>query len=140
VAFAGLTILLRKQKDGVPADSVLLGNILTAVVFLPWMLRSSPGKGSWVGLVLLGVVQLGLSYVLFTRGIRRVKALEASLIGTVEPVLNPIWVALAIGERPQFWALVGGSLVIAVATIRGVVTARSTIPCCTCNTELYKPR
>jgi len=125
VSFAGLTVLLRKQKDGSPADSVLLGNLFTALVFLPFAVRSAPGQGSWLGLVLLGVFQLGLSYVLFTKGIRHVRALEASLLSMIEPVLNPIWVALALGERPQFWAIVGGILVIAAATIRGVLTARA---------------
>jgi drug/metabolite transporter (DMT)-like permease len=124
VCFAGLAMLLRKQKDGAPADSVLLGNILTALLFLPFCLRSAPGQGSWVGLVLLGVFQLGISYVLFAKGIRHVRALEASLISTIEPVLNPIWVALAIGECPQFWAISGGVLVVSAATARGVLTAQ----------------
>jgi len=125
LSFAGLAVLLRKQKDGSPADSVLLGNLLTAAVFAPFAFQSVPGRGSWVGLVLLGVFQLGLSYVLFTKGIRHVRALEASLISTIEPVLNPIWVALLLGERPQFWAMVGGTLVLGAATTRGVLTARA---------------
>ena len=123
-SFAGLTVLLRKQKDKAPADSIILGNVLTALIFLPFALRSPPGKGSWLGLGLLGVFQLGLSYVLFAKGIRSVRALEASLISTIEPVLNPIWVALALGERPQFWAIVGGILVLTAAILRGFLTAR----------------
>ncbi len=125
VSFAGLATLLRKQKDASPADSVLLGNILTALVFLPFCGRAWPNAGSWAGLALLGVFQLGLSYVLFAKGIRRVRALEASLISTIEPVLNPVWVLLFIGERPQFWAVVGGVVVLTSATIRGVLTARA---------------
>jgi drug/metabolite transporter (DMT)-like permease len=124
LSFAGLALLLRKQKDAAPADSVLLGNLLTALLFLPFMLRSAPGRGSWLALGLLGVFQLGVSYALFTQGIRHVRALEASLLSTIEPVLNPIWVALALGERPQFWAIVGGLLVLTSATIRGVLTAQ----------------
>ena len=75
--------------------------------------------------MLLGVFQLGLSYVLFTKGIRHVRAIEASLISTIEPVLNPVWVALLLGERPQFWAIVGGILVLGAAATRGVLTARA---------------
>jgi drug/metabolite transporter (DMT)-like permease len=126
VSFAALMLFLRKQKDEAPANSILLGNALTALVCLPFTLGSLPGKGSWLALCLLGVFQLGLSYVLFTKGIRHVRALEASLISTIEPVLNPVWVALALGERPQFWAIVGGILVIVAATLRGVFTARAT--------------
>jgi len=53
-----------------------------------------------------------------------VRALEASLISTIEPVLNPIWVALALGERPQLWAIIGGILVLTAAMLRGFLTAR----------------
>jgi drug/metabolite transporter (DMT)-like permease len=128
LSFAGLAILLRHQKEGAPADSVILGNVLTAVLFLPFALQSSPGRGSWVGLLLLGIVQLGISYVLFAYGIRHVRALEASLISTIEPILNPVWVLLALGEKPGKWALAGGALVLAAATIRGVLTARGPNP------------
>jgi drug/metabolite transporter (DMT)-like permease len=128
ISFAGLAVLLRKQKDGAPADSVILGNVLTAVIFLPFATTAAPSGGGWLGLILLGVFQLGVSYVLFTHGIRRVRALEASLIGTIEPVLNPIWVLLLLGERPQFWALLGGLVVLSVATVRGVLTARAGEP------------
>lgn len=125
VSFAGLALLLRAQKDGSPADSVLLGNLLTAALFLPFTWHTAPGSGSWLPLVLLGVFQLGLSYVLFARGIRHVRALEATLISMVEPILNPIWVLLVLGERPQFWAIVGGALVLTAAAARGVLTARA---------------
>lgn len=70
------------------------------------------------------LVGAAMLWSVFTKGIRQVRALEASLISTIEPVLNPIWVALLLGERPQFWALVGGTLVLGAATTRGVLTAR----------------
>lgn len=123
LSFAGLAMLLRKPKDAWPVDSVLLGNVLTALVFLPFCGGPWPGLRGWGALVLLGVFQLGLSYVLFARGIRHVRALEASLISTIEPVLNPLWVLLFIGERPQFWAIVGGIVVLTSATVRSVLTA-----------------
>ena len=124
LAYAGLTLLLRQQKDASPVDSVLLGNLLTALVCLPFAFVSQPGAGSWLGLVLMGVFQLGIPYVLYSIAIKKVRALEASLIGTLEPVLNPLWVLLVVGEKPQPWALLGGLLVVATATIRGVLTAR----------------
>ncbi|MEK7675003.1 MAG: DMT family transporter [Verrucomicrobiota bacterium] len=123
LAFAGLILLLRQQKDGSPVESVLLGNLLTALVCLPFALNSSPAAGSWVGLVLLGVFQLGLSYVLYATAIKQVRALEAVLISTIEPVLNPLWVLVFLGEKPQAWALAGGVLVLTAATVRRVSTA-----------------
>lgn len=123
LAFAGLILLLRQQKDGSPVESVLLGNLLTALICLPFAVRSSPAAGSWVALLLLGVFQLGLSYVLYATAIKQVRALEAILIGTIEPVLNPLWVLVFLGEKPQAWALAGGALVLTAATVRGVSTA-----------------
>lgn len=121
VAFAVMVILLRKQRAGSPVASVLLGNILTAVITSPFMFESSPSIQSWKVLALLGTVQLGLSYVLYTIAIRRVTALEATLIPLLEPVLNPLWVMLAIGERPGPWATLGGALVLGAVIVRAAL-------------------
>jgi len=125
LAFALLILLLRSQKDASPIESVLLGNALTALIGLPFAFSSWPSARSWLGLVWLGVFQLGLAYVLYTKGIKHVRALESTLISTVEPVLNPIWVMLFLGEMPGRWSWIGGGLVILAATVRGVLTARS---------------
>jgi len=69
-------------------------------------------------------VQQGLSYGLYSYAIRHVTALESALILTIEPILNPIWVALAIGEYPDAGALAGGALVVAAVTARAVASAR----------------
>ena len=62
----------------------------------------------------LGIVQIGFAYLLFTLAMARgVRSLDAGIIGYVEPVLNPVWVFLFIGERPSGWALVGGAIIIA---------------------------
>ena len=77
----------------------------------------------WLVLV-LGVLQLGLSYALYAEAIKHVTALEAMLIPLIEPVLNPIWVMLALGERPGPWAIVGGALVLGAVLVRGIVMVR----------------
>jgi drug/metabolite transporter (DMT)-like permease len=74
----------------------------------------------WLVLV-LGVLQLGLSYALYAEAIKHVTALEAMLIPLIEPVLNPVWVMLALGERPGPWAIAGGALVIGAVLVRGIV-------------------
>jgi drug/metabolite transporter (DMT)-like permease len=127
VCWAGLVVLLRRQKDASPVDSVLLGNVLTALVCVPFAVNSEPGQGDWVWLVVLGVVQLGFPYFLYATAIKHVRALEASLIGSIEPVLNPVWVLLFIGEKPTPWAMAGGLVVVVAATVRGVVTARNAV-------------
>ena len=123
ITFAGMTTLLRKQKDGSPLESVLMGNILTALIGLPFMFQRAPGGSTWVGLILLGVFQLGLSYVLYSEAIKRITALEAILVSVVEPILNPIWVLLVMHEAPGRWAVLGGVVVLGAVTGRYVVRA-----------------
>jgi len=77
----------------------------------------------WLVLV-LGVLQLGLSYALYAEAIKHVTALEAMLIPMIEPILNPVWVMLALGERPGPWAIVGGALVLGAVLVRGIVMVR----------------
>ena len=122
VAFAGLALFLRKQKDGSPLESLFLGNVLTALIGLPFMFGSTPGAMGWLGLFLLGVFQLGFSYILYARAIKHVTALEAILIPIIEPILNPIWVLLLLGETPGKWAVAGGAIVLVSVTFRSVLS------------------
>jgi len=129
MTFAWMNILLRKQKDGSPLESVLLGNALAALVGLPFLSRGLPTMQGWAALLILGTLQLGLSYVLYSHAIKHVTAMEGVLFSTLEPIINPIWVMLAIGERPSAWAIAGGALVVLAVTGRGVLLAlRSSSP------------
>ncbi|HHX27312.1 MAG TPA: DMT family transporter [Firmicutes bacterium] len=121
--FGCLTLFLRKQKDGSPVETAILGNILTALISIPFMLGSPPGSRGWLLLAVAGIFQLGLPYLLYTTAIKHITALDAILLATIEPILNPVWVLLAIGERPGPWALVGGTIVLLSVTVRSVVTA-----------------
>jgi drug/metabolite transporter (DMT)-like permease len=123
VTFACFVLFMRKQKNDSPLESVFLGNILTALVGFPFMFQTMPSASSWVGLMLSGVLQLGLSHVLYATAIKHVTALEAILIQVIEPILNPLWVLLIMGEAPGPWALLGGLIVLVSVTIRYVVTA-----------------
>lgn len=124
LCFAFLAMLLRKQKDSSPMESVLLGNLLTALIGLPSLIASRPDGNSLLGLVLLGVFQLGIAYILFTKATQHVTALELVLIPVIEPILNPIWVALMIGEKPSLLALSGGLIVLGAVVGRGVLSSR----------------
>ena len=121
VTFACFVLFMRKQKNDSPLESVFLGNILTALIGFPFMFEAMPSASSWVGLILAGVLQLGLSQVLYAAAIKHVAALEAVLIAVVEPVLNPVWVLLVMGEAPGPWALLGGLVVLASVMIRYIV-------------------
>ena len=125
-AFASLILAMRRQKDASPAGSAILGNLLTVLVCLPWMVQSPPGGTDWIGLALLGVFQIGLSYVCYAVAIRNVTAMEAILIPMLEPILNPLWALLCMGERIGPWALLGGVVVILSVLFRGFMDYRRT--------------
>jgi drug/metabolite transporter (DMT)-like permease len=122
IAFASLVCFMRHQKDASPMGSVFLGNVLTAVFAVPFMLHPMHDPRSWSCLGLLGVFQIGLSYVLYSAAIRHVSALEAILVPVIEPILNPIWVLWVVGETPGKWALIGGVIVIAAVLVRSWIS------------------
>jgi drug/metabolite transporter (DMT)-like permease len=102
MAFAGLAISLRMQKDDSPLESILLGNIVTGIFGFAWLYQSMPmNQDSIIGLLLLGIVQLGIPYILYAKAIQHVTALESILIPVLEPLLNPLWVFLASGQIPS---------------------------------------
>ena len=121
VSFAFFTIFMHMQKNGSPLESVLLGNIITAIIGLPFMLQSNPGGSGWLYLSLLGVIQLGIPYILYSKAIKYLSALETVLITIIEPILNPIWVLLLLNETPGSWSLLGGFIVIFGITIRHIM-------------------
>ena len=118
VCFGWLTLLLRRQKGGSGIESILLGNIIAAAVGLPFMFGSMPDARSWAGLLLLGTVQMGIPYVLFSMAVRNVPAVTAILVPMIEPVLNPVWVLLLIGEAPSPMAVAGGIVILGTVAAR----------------------
>jgi drug/metabolite transporter (DMT)-like permease len=125
--FFGLTILLlRRDASGDALPSVIAGNLLAAALAFPLARGHLALDGRGILLVLfLGVVQMGVSYVLFVRGLSVVPAAEASLIGMLEPMFNPLWAFLGLGERPSAWALLGGAIVLVAVAGRTVFGARA---------------
>jgi drug/metabolite transporter (DMT)-like permease len=129
LAFALVALFLRKEKAGSPVASIVLGNVIVALAGAPFIFQApSLGEDGLWRLVLLGAVQLGLPYVFYATAIKQVSALEATLIPLLEPVLNPLWVMLALGERPGPWAIVGGLLVLSAVLGRGVMMMRTRPP------------
>ncbi|HSK01886.1 MAG TPA: DMT family transporter [Kofleriaceae bacterium] len=109
-----------------PLRPMLLGNLIGAVLGAPAMfLDAPPDATGWGALLALGVVQQGAAYLCYARAIRHATALDAMLVPVIEPILSPLWVALAIGERPGPWALVGGTIVVGAVTLRAVLRSRA---------------
>lgn len=124
VTFAALAICMRKQKDGSPVESIVLGNLLGAALALPFVRGPVPGTESWLMLLALGVFQLGLSYIAYSAAMKHATAIDAGLVPMLEPILNPIWVVLFHGERPGPNALLGGAVVFGAVGLRTVLSLR----------------
>jgi drug/metabolite transporter (DMT)-like permease len=124
--FFALTVLLirrdAKTGSGDAIPSTTLGNAIAALGTAPFAadLLHLSNVGVLV-LLYLGVMQLGVSYWMFARGVRRVPAAEASLISMLEPVCNPLWVLLGTGERPGPWSIAGGAIVLGAVALRTLV-------------------
>jgi drug/metabolite transporter (DMT)-like permease len=112
LSFAWMTIFMRRERAGSPEAVVLLGNLFTVLIALPWMFPIPAMATNAPRLLLLGVVQLALPYLLYSVAIRHVRALDAAIIGIIEPILNPVWVMIVTSERPSFWTIVGGTIVL----------------------------
>ena len=127
--FALYFLLLRhpKAREVNRASSVIYGNLLCVLICAPWGVAalSSIGRHDLLSVVYLGVIQLGVSYVLFTLGMARgVRSVDAGIICYIEPVLNPVWVFLVLAERPSRWALMGGAIIITAVIIHMLLDAR----------------
>jgi drug/metabolite transporter (DMT)-like permease len=128
--------LLRRPEcgPGTRPRAMVLGNLI--LVAFAGIVTAVRGEGAafaprpldFIGLLFLGVVQIGLAYVVFSFGIARVRALEAGLVGMLEPVLNPFWVFLFLGERPGWWAAAGGTVIIVAVAVQAVRTERGRLP------------
>lgn len=124
VFFALCVIAIRLGRGGNAIGMVLYGNVLTAVIGLPFAVATPPGANDLLYLALLGVVQLGLGYILFVEGLKSVSAIEGALLPVIEPVLNPVWVAIFASERPSVVTIIGGALIVGAVTLRSLTRAR----------------
>lgn len=113
VFFAFLILMLRRENDAAQS-AVTWGNALIALALAPFVARDvALAPRSFAVLLFLGVVQIAIAYLFFVRGLKYVTATQASLTGMIEPVSNPIWVLLFLGERPSPYAIAGGIVVLA---------------------------
>ena len=114
-----------------PVITVIYGNFLLAAVTLPSGLGAIPSITlKDVGAVaFLGIVQIGLSYILFIKGVSGgTRPLDASIIGFIEPLLNPVWVFLFIGEQPSSWAILGGVIIVGTVVVHTLMQYRRSKP------------
>jgi drug/metabolite transporter (DMT)-like permease len=118
VFFGANSAVMRAQK-GDSADSILLAHIITALACAPFALVYPPrfSAESAAAILFLGLIQIGVASLLFSYGIKRLPAVQAMLTATAEPVLNPVWVFLVVGERPALFSVFGGVIIIAAVLV-----------------------
>lgn len=111
------------KDDSIRLSSILIGHIFTALVGIPVgiTMTSSYAPSEFICIIILGIIQLGIPYVLYALASRDCSPLACSLIGMIEPILNPIWVLIFSGEAPGFYALIGGIIVVAAVTVWCVI-------------------
>ena len=116
----------RQEGGGWGPVAVLWGNGFAAALCLPMALPAHGATAADLGLLAyLGIFQIGVAYVLLLAGLAQVRALEASLLLLLEPVLNPVWAWLAHGEAPGTWAIAGGVVILAATLVKTRLDARA---------------
>ncbi len=123
VFLASMVVCLRTQKDQSTHDSIIWGNVLVAVIGTPFLMQGLPTMKGTAALAFLGIFQIGCAYYFYGKAIQKVPALESILIPTLEPLLNPVWVWIFIGERPGPWALTGGAIILTTLVVHGFTSA-----------------
>ena len=122
---------IQNPKSLNPVIAVIYGNFLLAFLTLPSGIAAVPVITlKDIGCVaFLGIVQIGIAYILFIKGVTGgTRPLDASIIGFIEPLLNPVWVFLFVGEQPSRWALLGGSIIITTVVVHTLIQYRSPPP------------
>lgn len=122
--FTYALVMMMKKLEGADFESSLIvSNIISAVVGIPVCFRDFSTAfvaDAWAFMLLLGVVQFGLSYIFLSKGLDYVSPVTASLTSTIEPILNPILVAVFYGEKIGAAAVVGAVLVVGAAAVYNV--------------------
>ena len=130
ITFSFYFVFMRMQKDGSPLESILLSHWLVAAIgivsslFMPIPPVSLKAAGA---IAVLGLFQVGVSAILFAAAIKRISAVSANLIAVIEPVFNPVWVFLALGEAPGPKAIIGGLIIVAAVTGASIIGAKRVI-------------
>lgn len=118
VTFAGISIFLRLQKNGNPVMSMYLGNIIAGVVGISFIIGAGQlDRSDFFFLLLLGSM-VALSYMIYARASTGLSALETVIIPIIDPIMNPVWVFLTLGEKPGRLSLLGAAVVLSAVTFR----------------------
>ena len=124
ICYAGV-FMMNTGKNADALSSSFLGQLAAGILFTPLCAAESDFSGTTLMAVLaLGVIQVGGAYILFSEGIKRTPPVTASLITGMEPVMNPLWVAVFYGERLSLLSAAGSVIVIGSIVLYNVWMAK----------------
>ncbi|MDR0389559.1 MAG: DMT family transporter [Spirochaetaceae bacterium] len=127
ILFGLNSVFMRMNKEGEPADIMMVSHFLTAAFALPFCFMYTPALTlpNMAAVLFMGIFQIGFSSVLFGYGVKHISAVQAMLTAMIEPVLNPVWVLLVTGEKPSLSALAGGCLIIGAVVVSSVIIQKN---------------
>lgn len=119
VFMAGMFMTVGELEGEQRFSGILIGQCLTFLVGLPFIIATKPvfTPTATISILILGVFQLGISYILYVKATRYCPPLACCLLGAMEPLLNPVWVMIFDGETPGIFALIGGVIVVVSITL-----------------------
>jgi len=116
VAYALVQHFMDKEYPVSDNSIIGLNNIILCLVMLGLFSTQLDFSGlsmaGWLGLIFLGIFQIGVSYLVFFKGVRMISALKASMVSLLEPILNPIFVFFFVGEIPSVSSLIGFGIIL----------------------------
>lgn len=123
ITFAALFLGMKQNDQKYQQSSIFWGNILVALICFPFLSSLEVINFSDLWMVsFLGVFQIALAYAFFASGLKRIYAVEASIIAMIEPVLNPVWVFIGYGETPSITAIIGGVIILCAILVRSLIS------------------
>jgi len=127
MCFAGMMVISGRADADTCMTGIFFGNMLTALAGIPFAFFTGTvfDTRSVLSILVLGVFQLGIPYVLYGLATRGCSPLACSLLALVEPLLNPVWVLIFTGEAPGVFALVGAAVVLTAVTVWCAMNARA---------------
>jgi drug/metabolite transporter (DMT)-like permease len=127
LAFAIAIVITRHRRDISMAPAICLSQLIVVLAIAPLASPATVTEHDLVFLVLLGVGQMGLGLLFLSIGARLIPAAEVALITLLEVVLAPLWVWIAISERPAPTAIVGGAVVVVAVVLQTTQKTRSLV-------------
>ena len=128
LAFASFFLGMKKNDPKFQNSSIFYGNVLVAIISIPFLFSLETLKtDDFLMVTFLGVFQIAFAYAFFSAGLKRIFAVEASIISMIEPVLNPVWVFIGYDEIPSVTGIIGGIIILTSITVRSLIAGKSKI-------------